>query len=102
MKRLKYIYREYYLSSSQIGLVTIRVYKTYYSSLLGKIIDILVYSSILTTLYTYTKQILYISIYDSLYTQSEDDIQYISKNRLINIYSRCAIQKKQLDIEIKS
>lgn len=78
------------------------MYETYYSSSLGKIIDTLVQSSISTTPYTYAKQILYISIYDPLRTESEDNIQHISKNGLIDIYSGRTIWEKQLDIEIET
>ncbi|KAJ5517504.1 hypothetical protein N7527_009064, partial [Penicillium freii] len=38
--------------------------------------------------FTYTQQILHISIYDPLRAHSEDQIQHIGNNRLIDIHSR--------------
>lgn len=54
------------------------------------------------TPYTYAKQMLHVSIYDPLRAQSEDDIQHIGENGLIDVHSGRAIWERQLDIETES
>lgn len=45
---------------------------------------------------------LHVSIYDPLRAESEDDIQHIGENGLIDVHSGRAIWEKQLDIEIET
>ena len=45
---------------------------------------------------------LHVSIYDPLRAQSEDNIQHIGENGLIEVYSGRANWEKQLDIEMES
>ena len=51
--------------------------------------------------YTYVEQMLRVSIYDPLRAQSEDDIQHIGENGLIDVHSGHANWEQQLDMEIK-
>lgn len=44
---------------------------------------------------------LYVSIYDPLHTQSENDIQHIGENGLIDVHSGYVNWEQQLDLEIK-
>ena len=64
-----------------------RVRETYYSFSSDKIMDMLVLTFIPIIPYTYANKMLYVSIYDPLRAQSEDNIQYIGENGLIEVYS---------------
>ncbi|CAG8133864.1 unnamed protein product [Penicillium nalgiovense] len=51
---------------------------------------------------TYTQQMLHVSIYDPLRAHSEDQIQHIGENGLIDVHSGHANWEKHLGIEIES
>jgi hypothetical protein len=63
--------------------------------------DTLVPASVLRMPFTYARQMLHVSIHDPLRAQSEDDIQHIGENGLIDVHSGHVNWEQQLDIEIK-